>query len=237
MFTAFLIVLALAVSGFALIGLIFFSRRFGWLGFGAVIGVIALVALFVLFWQHAVLAVAIISTVFLALGVTLQKVEPVKAITGAVTALILFFVFSWLAVQLADTFLFNRESNVEKWLNREWDFLPQTALLTLPAKALQVALGIACLAAAAFLNRIPRAVLVFIGILLLALQFVHLLEGAVWATEFSPLFHDPLVQLSLVFLSAAFAIRFLIQSLYSDESDKKRARADRFGEKDRERGP
>jgi hypothetical protein len=215
MFTAFLVVLALALSGFALIGLIFCSRRFGWLGLGAFIGMIALVAISGLFWQHAVLAAAISSTVFLALGVMLQKVEPVKAILGALAAMVLFFVLTRLAVELAGIFFFEETGDVHNWIQESWGFTFSELGKYCPGPITQFGLGIACLVAAGLFDRTLKALLVFVGMLLLALQATHAFNQAQAIIEIYPELRDPLVQFCLVLLLAAFLFRLILASLDS----------------------
>jgi dolichol kinase len=69
-----------------------------------------------LLWKHAVVALAIATVCSLAAGVMFQKVDPSKAIGGAIAAFILMFVFSWLALQMADPLLFETESDLSRWI-------------------------------------------------------------------------------------------------------------------------
>jgi hypothetical protein len=237
MFTTFFIVLALALGGFALTGLIFISRRFGWLGFGAVIGVIALVALSGLFWQHAVLATAIISTVFLALGVTLQKVEPAKAIFGALAAMVQFFVLTRLAVELADIFFFEETGDVQNWIHASWGFTFSERGKYCPGPVTQFGFGIACLVAAGLFDRTLKALLVFVGMLLLALQATHVLNRAQAIVEFYPELRDPLVQFCLFLLLAAFLFRLILASFQSGRVSKNVDEGAGWTAKDKKQGP
>ena len=79
---------------------------------GALAALSVLVAVATMFWKHIVLTVAITSLVALSVGVMLQRADPLKAMLGALCAFVLLFIFSSLAVELADVFLFGNGSEL-----------------------------------------------------------------------------------------------------------------------------
>jgi len=220
MFTWFIVIVAVVLAGAAFLGAILHSRRFVWAGIGAAAGIVLLFVAASYFWHEAVLGVAIASLVLLALGVMLQQVAPAKALAGASTALILLFVFSWLAVQLADTFLFNKESPLQRWLNTEWPALPDGLDVFWPNSTAQIALATACLVTAAFLKRIYKAVLVFVGILLLTLQVPYLMQVGDWYGRLQLLMENPLILATIFFMALSFAVRILTPGKDPDDGRK-----------------
>lgn len=71
----------------------------------------------VLLWKHVITALAIASVCTLGLAVMFDKVPPGRAISNAMGAFILFFIFTWLAQQLAEPLLHGRDSNLSRWIS------------------------------------------------------------------------------------------------------------------------
>ena len=145
----------------------------------AVAGALAVALLAVgaaLFWKHAIVALAIAAVCSLAVGVMSQKVDPSKAIGGALAAFLLMFAFSWLALQMADPLLFGRDSDLSRWIResagRAWPFGGEP----FESPMLFVAIAVASLSAARFLRPGLKAVAVFVGTLLLFFFGFRLLE-------------------------------------------------------------
>lgn len=209
MVTGFIVIGFLALAGAALLGVVLHSRRFGWSAVGAIAGIVVFIVAASHFWHETVLGLAIASLVFLALGVMLQKVTPAKALVGALTALVLFFVFTWLAVQLADTFFFDKESTLQRWLEVNWPSSSDSDFAFRPSPWVPFAVGIACLAASAFLPRYPRAVLVFIALVLLLLQLPYYFPVTGWAGQIESLAHEPAIQAAVIVAIVILVMRAL----------------------------
>jgi len=167
-----------------------------------VVGVTLVVALFVvaavLLWKQAIVALAIAAVCSLAVGVMFQKVDPSKAIGGAIAAFILMFVFSWLALQMADPLLFERESDLSRWTRGFFDGFRPFSERDVAAPGFLAALGAACLLAARFVARWMKAIAVFVGSLLVLYFAPSLLQehgffvrGFFWG-------HDPVFKLAVL---------------------------------------
>ena len=167
-----------------------------------VIGVILALALLIVgtffLWKHAIVALAIASVCSLAVGVMFQKVDPSKAIGGALAAFVLMFVFSWLALQMADPLLFDRESDLSRWLDDFTDNFQPFAGHDISGAGFLTALGIACLFAACFLDRWMKPIAVFVGVLLMLFFGPAVLEryGLFSLSYFHG--HDPVFSLAFL---------------------------------------
>ncbi|MCC6487444.1 MAG: hypothetical protein IT364_08080 [Candidatus Hydrogenedentes bacterium] len=176
-----------------------------------------------MFWKQSVLALAIAAVCGLAIAVMFQKVAPGKAIVGALTAFVLLFAFSWLALKLADIFLFNKEVDLSRWIewigelpgsSTSWDSFP------MPVPELFVAFGLALLLSSALLPRTARAVAVLAGLFLLFVFGARILATREVYLGEATLMDDPLVRLALGCL-ALFAILRLLLSIGTGNQNKR----------------
>jgi hypothetical protein len=145
-----------------------------------------------------IVALAIAAVCSLAVGVMFQKVDPSKAVGGAIAAFVLMFLFSWLALQLADPLLFNKESDLSRWLTNLCGSAQPYGRHDIGASVFLASLGVACLLAACFLDRWIRAIAVFLGALLVLFFTPVVLEehGIIFRDFFYG--HDPVFELAIV---------------------------------------
>ena len=151
-----------------------------------------------LLWKHAVVALAIATVCSLAAGVMFQKVDPSKAIGGAIAAFILMFVFSWLALQMADPLLFETESDLSRWIKGFVNGYQPLIGVNLLAPGFWVALGAACLFVTPCLARWMKGIAVFFGALLVTCFAPVVLEqeGVFVRDLFDG--HDPIFKLAVL---------------------------------------
>ncbi len=182
----------------------------------AVVLAIVLLAIGVaFFWKHTVVALAIASVCSLAIGVMFTKVAPGKAFAGALSSFVLMFVGSWLALQIAEPLLFDRESDLARWFHESVELAVPLNDAGIQDPGFFVAIAIASLLAACFLGHRMKAVAVFIGTLLLCFFGPPLLENnGFFLTDFFYR-HDPaarLVVLALIVLGFVSVFRLLANS-------------------------
>lgn len=167
-----------------------------------VIGVILALALLVIgtafLWKQAIVALAIAAVCSLAVGVMFQKVDPSKAIGGALAAFVLIFVFSWLALQVADPLLFDRESHLSLWVKDMWGSFRPFRGYDVGSPGFLAALGIASLLSSCFLDRWMKAVAVFFGALLLMFFGPGVLEQHGLFVRDYFYGHDPIFKLAVL---------------------------------------
>jgi hypothetical protein len=174
------------------------------------------------FWKQTVLALAIAAVCGLALAVMFQKVAPGKAIVDALTAFVLLFAFSWLALKLADVFLFGKDVDMPPWIGSigelptgfpSWDSFPT------PAPEFLVALGLALLLSSPLLPRTARALAVLAGFSLLSVFGARILAAheVYWGEAL--LMHDPLLRFAFGCL-AVFAILKILLSIGTGDRNK-----------------
>lgn len=220
----FVLVLTVAVAATAaLLGV----RRAATFAILGAAGIVGLVAGIILAWRYVVVAVAIGGVSILALAVMYQKVPPVKAIVSALAAFVLFFVFSWLALQLAEPFLFHRESQlfelVERW---QWHS-PDWHAIFAKYDSLGIPAGLALLFSAAFIRGGWRTLAVFGGFLLLMLGFSSLTASNLQSLAVLLREEDPLklvIVLGLGVLAVVSIVKILSQTNGCDKSEERKDR-------------
>jgi hypothetical protein len=174
------------------------------------------------FWKQTVLALAIAAVCGLAIAVMFQKVAPGKAIMGALTAFVLLFAFSRLALKLADVFLFGKEVDISGWVGLMDEMptgFPSWDSFHMPTPEFLAALGLALLLSSALLPRTARAVAVLAGFFLLFVFGARILAAheVYWGEAL--LMHDPLLRFALGCL-AVFAILKILLSICSGDRNK-----------------
>lgn len=112
----FITMIAVALSAVITAGVMAPTRRFALRIVAVVLASALLIVAVVVWWKYAIVAAAIATVCSLAIGVMFQKVKPAQAVAGAIVAFVLMFVFSWLALQMADPLLFNEDSELTHWL-------------------------------------------------------------------------------------------------------------------------
>lgn len=173
----FILIIAVTLGAVITAGFLAPNRKYAM----RVIGVIMALALLILvtpfIWQHALVAVAIGAACSLAVGVMFGRVKPSRAIAGALTAFVLMFVFSWLALQMSDPLLFGRDSDLSRWLKDLFNGHRPFGSSDIGTSGFLVALGISSLIAACFLERWMKAIAVFFGLLMVLFFTPAVLEG------------------------------------------------------------
>lgn len=206
MFWLFFMVVAATLGAVIAAGVLAPSRGFALRVVGVILALAILVVLTVLLWKQAILALAIAAVCSLAIGVMFQKVAPAKAIEGAIAAFVLIFVFSWLALQMAGPLLFDRESDLSRWLHQIRLECGPSGRHAVTGPNFLVALGGASLLAACCLDGWMRATAVFAGALLMFFFSPALLENS---NFFGQMFygHDPVFNLAFL---CVFVIGFAV---------------------------
>jgi len=198
MFWFFILIVVATLGAVITAGALAPNKNFAFRVIGVILALALLVIGAVFLWKQAIVALTIAAVCSLAVGVMFQKVDPSKAIGGAIAAFVLIFVFSWLALQIADPLLFGRDSDLSRWVrDLSSNFRPfgghdvgEPGFLT--------ALGIACLLAACFLDRWIKAIAVFFGALLLMFFGPSILERqGLFVRDFF-YGHDPAFRLSVL---------------------------------------
>lgn len=189
---------------FAVVGLAFFwapSRTFKIRALAAAVALAVVVVLVALIWKQAVVALAIAAVCSLAVAVMFQKVDPSRAISGAIAAFVLFFIFSWLAIQVSEPLFFHRQSDVSRWLESLWNqrhFDSYSSSSTWLA-----AIGLACLIGGSLLDRWLRASAVFVGVVLLCVFGPVVLDENGFSLLTSLRCTDPVLKVALLCLLVA----------------------------------
>lgn len=193
----FMLVMLTALGAVIAAGALAPDRNFALRVVGVLFALSILVVLAVLLWKQAIVALAIAAVCSLAVGVMFQKVDPSKAIGGAITAFVLMFLFSWLALQMADPLLFGRESGLSQWLQRAFHDFHHLGKGDVQTPGFLAALGAACLLAACCLDGWAKAITAFIGGLLVLYFAPAALEqkGIVVRDLFYG--HDPVFRLAM----------------------------------------
>ena len=198
MFWFFILIIAATLGAVITAGAMAPNKNFALRVTGVIFALAILIVLSVLLWKQAIVALAIAAVCSLAVGVMFQKVDPSKAIAGAITAFVLMFVFSWLALQMADPLLFNRESDLSRWLGDAFNGFRPFGGHDVGAPGFLAALGAACLLAAFFLDRWMRAISVFFGALMVLFFAPAVLEQqGVFVRDFF-YGHDPVFKLAVL---------------------------------------
>lgn len=198
MFWFFIFIMAATLGAVITAGALAPNKNFALRVIGVIFALALLVIGTVFLWKHAIVALAIAAVCSLAVGVMFQKVDPSKAIGGAIAAFVLIFVFSWLALQMADPLLFGRDSDLSLWLSDFVnDFRPFAGHDT-GGPGFLTALGVACLLAAGFLDRWMKAIAVFFGALLLLFFAPTLLEQHGLFVRNFFYGHDPVFKLAVL---------------------------------------
>lgn len=219
MFWFFILILAATLGATVTAGILTPNKKYAI----RVVSVIITIALFIIcsafFWKHAIVALAIAAVCSLAIGVMFQKVDPSKAIKGALVAFILMFFFTWLAFEIAAPLFFDRESSLSLWFTNTVSGFRSSTDHDAGVPGLLTALGAACLLSACFLERWIKAVAVFIGALLLALYTpIALKQHGIYITDFF-YSHDPVFNL-IVLLVIAIGIGGFTRLLMNNKNSK-----------------
>lgn len=183
-----------------------------------------LLALVGLYWQRAVVALAIAALCALGVAVMFQRVKPGQAFRGAATALVLMFFFTWLAIQLGSVFFGGEYAD---WAG-VFDFhalstIFQLSELDTPSAFQNVLLatGVALLCAALISTNRLRPWLIFIGLSLILLFAPDFLERCGFLPGFQDFLRDPFyLLLALLALSAVF-VRLVEHSRANGSSKEK----------------
>jgi hypothetical protein len=176
MFWFFTIIVAAVLGAVITAGVLAPNKNFAVRVIGVILALALLVIGIVFLWKHAIVALAIAAVCSLAVGVMFQKVDPSKAIGGALAAFVLMFVFSWLALQMADPLLFGRDSDLSRWINNYTSSFRLFDGHDVGGARFLTALGVASLLTACFLDRWMKAIAVFFGALLLLFFAPSVLE-------------------------------------------------------------
>jgi len=211
----FILIVAATLGGVITMGALAPNRNFAIRVIGVILALALLVIGTMFLWKHAIVALAIAAVCSLAVGVMFQKVDPSKAIGGALAAFVLMFVFSWLALQMADPFLFGRDSDLSRWISKFTSDLRPFSGYDVGGSGFLTALGIACLLAACFLDRWIKAIAVFFGALLLLFFGPTVLERHGLLVRDFFYGHDPVFKLAVlcvVVISIVGIVRLLTNS-------------------------
>ena len=196
MFWLFILMILLIVGTIIAAGVLAARRTLTPGVVGAIIAVGMLVVLTALLWKHAILAVAIAAVCALAVGVMFGRIDPSKAIMGAITAFVLFFVFTWLALQMAEPLLFGRESDLSQWVKQVFGHGEAFNGGDFGSSGFLAALGVACLIGGCFLARWMRALAVFAGLMLLLTSGPRILDEHGLSFRELLYTHDPVLRLA-----------------------------------------
>ena len=162
------------------------------------------------FWKQAVLSLAIAAVSGLAVAVMFQKVAPRRAIAGALTAFVLLFAFSWLALKLADIFLFGKEVDVFRWIGELPENVTSWGSFPMPSPEVLAALGLALFLSSALLPRTARAPAAFAGLFLLFVFGPRILEAQEVYWGEALFLHDPLMRFGLWCLALFVILQILL---------------------------
>lgn len=194
----FILIIATTIAAVAVAGALAPNRNFAMRISGVILALALLVVGVVMLWKQAIVALAIAAVCSLAIGVMFDRIDPSKAIASAIAAFVLMFVFAWLALQVADPLLFDRDSDLSRWCNDLIRGFRPFDGQDVATPGFLAALGAASLLAACLLDRWMRAIGVFFGALLLFFFVPSLLEqhGVIVQDLFYG--HDPVFNLALV---------------------------------------
>jgi hypothetical protein len=160
----------------------------------------------VLFWRHAILAVAIFAVCLIGLTVIFGQTPPKRAIIAAFTGFILLFVFTWLAQQLSATFLYETEPEFIRRFREQW--LPRAGLKSIPLPLFQflTPVGIGCLLASIAARKTRPLWLLAGTTLVLVTAPAFLAEYGFCFEQYEPI-ERWVVALAIVLLAIAIAVR------------------------------